>query len=245
MSNADESSYYEIALTNRQVVVAFVILLVCVLTAFFGGVWVGKGQPSMAAGDPSKVEGPTEVAALADEREAPEEFEFFTRDGDRPKPVTRPNLGKIANDPNPDTTLAQDLGVETSEAPVRKDPSEAESAAKVAEVPVRVTPTKAPQVEPTPAPIKPPETNSESTVDTDVGPFVIQVFSSRDEIQARRLLTRLQANGFQAVLSPVEVGSDAMYRVRIGPFDQRPQAEAVAARARKELQVDTWITSPE
>ncbi|MBZ0111539.1 MAG: SPOR domain-containing protein, partial [Thermoanaerobaculia bacterium] len=103
-------------------------------------------------------------------------------------------------------------------------------------------PTK---VEPTPPLAKPTATPSEITPDADVGPFVIQVFSSRDEIQARRLLTRLQANGFQAILSPVKVGSDTMYRVRIGPFDQRPQAEAVAARARKELQVDTWITSPE
>ena len=30
-----EPSYYEIALTNRQVVVAFVILLACLLAAFF------------------------------------------------------------------------------------------------------------------------------------------------------------------------------------------------------------------
>ena len=38
-----EPSYYEIALTNRQVVVAFVILLACLLAAFFSGVWIGRG----------------------------------------------------------------------------------------------------------------------------------------------------------------------------------------------------------
>src|SRR5436305_10310243 len=38
-----EPSYYEIALTNRQVVVAFVILLGCLLAAFFSGVWIGRG----------------------------------------------------------------------------------------------------------------------------------------------------------------------------------------------------------
>jgi cell division septation protein DedD len=207
----------------------------------------------MATGDPSRVEGPTEVAALADEREAPEEFEFFTREGERPKSATRPDLGKIASEPNPDTTLAQDLGVEDSEAPVKTDPPNAEptqettqestrTAAKPTEPPVQESPVR---VEPTPPAANPAATGSEGATDSDVGPFVIQVFSSRDEIQARRLLTRLQANGFQAILSPVEVGSDTMYRVRIGPFDQRPQAEAVASRARKELQVDTWITSPE
>ena len=39
-----EPSYYEIALTNRQVLIAFVILLVCLVAAFLSGVWVGRGD---------------------------------------------------------------------------------------------------------------------------------------------------------------------------------------------------------
>lgn len=42
LSQPHEPSYYEIALTNRQVVVAFVILLVCVVAAFLSGVWIGR-----------------------------------------------------------------------------------------------------------------------------------------------------------------------------------------------------------
>ena len=42
MSQSHEPSYYEIALTNRQVLVVFVVLLVCIVAAFFSGVWVGQ-----------------------------------------------------------------------------------------------------------------------------------------------------------------------------------------------------------
>jgi cell division septation protein DedD len=42
VSNSHEPSYYEIALTNRQVVVAFVILLTCLVAAFLSGVWIGR-----------------------------------------------------------------------------------------------------------------------------------------------------------------------------------------------------------
>ena len=49
MSDSHEPSYYEIALTNRQVIVAFVILLVCLIAAFFSGVWVGRESGFRAA----------------------------------------------------------------------------------------------------------------------------------------------------------------------------------------------------
>jgi len=48
VSGSHEPSYYEIALTNRQVVVAFVILLTCVVAAFFSGVWIGRESAARA-----------------------------------------------------------------------------------------------------------------------------------------------------------------------------------------------------
>lgn len=49
MAETHEPSYYEIALTNRQVVVAFVILLTCLVAAFFSGVWIGREATARAA----------------------------------------------------------------------------------------------------------------------------------------------------------------------------------------------------
>ncbi len=84
VSGPHEPSYYEIALTNRQVVVAFVILLVCVVAAFLSGVWIGRESAaraqeklallSRAAGAPGD--------AAAGDKEKPEgqalqEFKFF------------------------------------------------------------------------------------------------------------------------------------------------------------------------
>ena len=48
MSVDHESSYYEIALTNRQVLTIFVVLLTCLVAAFLSGVWVGRGDDSRA-----------------------------------------------------------------------------------------------------------------------------------------------------------------------------------------------------
>jgi cell division septation protein DedD len=65
------------------------------------------------------------------------------------------------------------------------------------------------------------------------------VFSSKDELQARRLETRMRAAGLKAFVSP----AGPMFRVRIGPFTARSDADAAAAKARREFRVDTWITA--
>jgi DedD protein len=51
VSNSHEPSYYEIALTNRQVIVAFVLLLVCLIAAFFSGVWIGRESTARLAAE--------------------------------------------------------------------------------------------------------------------------------------------------------------------------------------------------
>jgi cell division protein FtsN len=61
-SHDHEPSYYEVALTNRQVVIGFVALLACVFTAFLAGVWLGRDAAPEAAEQvaeaaPSGVEG--------------------------------------------------------------------------------------------------------------------------------------------------------------------------------------------
>ncbi|HYX23768.1 MAG TPA: SPOR domain-containing protein, partial [Thermoanaerobaculia bacterium] len=74
------------------------------------------------------------------------------------------------------------------------------------------------------------------------GAVVIQVFSSQDRPQADSIRKRLLKGGQKAFLSPVDVAGHTMYRVRIGPFSSRPDAQKVAERVRKTYKLDTWVT---
>ena len=72
---------------------------------------------------------------------------------------------------------------------------------------------------------------------------MIQVFSSNDQAQAAGLVERLRAAGYRAFLSPVEVDGRTMYRVRVGPFSNRQEAETEAEKVKREFKLDTWITT--
>lgn len=249
-----EPSYYEIALTNRQVVVAFVILLVCLLTAFFSGVWLGRAgtlreQAKLAANLPAPAETPVD----AEGREL-RELEFFQEES--------ADRGPAAQDPveKPpaavDSRLVEDLGeaapsvtpAPPSPVPVPEvlDPAERrrrrreERAALEGSGPARPSPPPAPVV-PESEPARAASPAPQAPV-IPAGRQVIQVLSSPEREKAEQTVTRLKNGGLQAFLSPVEVGGHTMYRVRVGPFASREAANKVAERIRKEYRLDTWVT---
>lgn len=216
MSQSHEPSYYEIALTNRQVLVVFVVLLICVVAAFFSGVWVGQREAPSPVVRQAQAGG-EDANAEIEEGAAVGELRFFS--DDQTPAEEGPSLAEIADRPQPETTLLEDLGGAEGEAEESAAP-ETEAQTQVASQPNPVPPAGAPAA----------------------GGYVIQVFSSADEVQARNLLRQLTDGGYPAFLSPVEVGSQTMVRVRIGPFTQLANAETVADRIQREFKLDTWVT---
>ena len=105
------------------------------------------------------------------------------------------------------------------------------------------TPTvKAPSKKPRASPVaQVTDTTAEADIPAD-GPSVIQVFSSKDQIQADRLVNKLVNGGFPAFAISEDLEGSTVYRVRIGPYDDRRRAEQVAVLVRKSFKVDTWIT---
>jgi DedD protein len=250
VSDSHEPSYYEIALTNRQVIVAFVILLVCLIAAFFSGVWVGRESGFRAAEQMARNTPPAEE----EEKEGRnlEELEFFEsgqKTTTAPEPAATP---APAPEPPADegSTLAEDMGSaepatadqpgeETDRKSRREKRREREAAAeerrRQAEEARKPAPAPTPAIPRTtaPAPAEPAR---------KAGQVVIQVFSSPEKDQAERIRTQLARGGQRAFLSPVEVAGRTMYRVRIGPFDSRGDAQKVAEQVRKGYKLDTWVT---
>lgn len=238
MSTSHEPSYYEIALTNRQVLVAFVILLVCLVVAFLSGAWIGRD----AIGSERA---PVEMAASQKAAEEAQfgELNFFLEDArgggsseETKEPTAkRPSVAEIAEEASPETTLVDDLN--GREAKRAESPSAAPQRA-----PDPVPPAPRPTVqEPAELQAAPLERGSADAVAAG-GSFVIQVFSTADRVQAERVVGDLTKSGFDSFLSPVEVSNRTMFRVRVGPFPDRARADEVAAEVRRRHRLDTWVT---
>lgn len=218
-----EPSYYEIALTGRQVLVAFVVLLVCLVAAFFSGVWVGSG-----GGDDE--ERPAEIAREESDGEEPlQELSFFEEE-----PMNRPrDLEDVAREPRADTTLLEDVDGRDAGRDEAAEPEPAQPPDETADAPPPAT--REPER-------SRPEPRGNPSGALSTGDVVIQVFSSAEEPKAREVLARLEENGFRAFLSPLADGGRTLYRVRVGPFERRSDAEATAERLRRALGMETWIT---
>lgn len=237
MSDSHEPSYYEIALTNRQVVVAFVILLVCLIASFFSGVWVGResgfrNADQMAASTPPAEEEKKEGQNL-------EELEFFGSEQKTASPEPAP--APAPPPPDEGSTLAEDVGSEEA-VPEAEPESPRERRRREREEQQRQAAARRAQEEPA-APARPERAKPVSAEPArTAGQVVIQVFSSPEREQAERIRGQLSRGGQRAFLSPVEVGGRTMYRVRIGPFDSRSEAQKVAEQVRKGYKLDTWVT---
>lgn len=239
MSTHEEPSYYEIALTNRQVLVGFVAILTCVLIAFLSGVWLGRqGADSPASAVEVAAAEPEDLAEL-------EELKFFSEGAEGAEDTgaasdsagggQRPDLGRILEKPRSDTTLAQDVGATPAPPPPAASPPP----------PAPVPPPPAVEAPPpSPAPVTPsppPPTRPAPTAADEM--VVVQVFSTRDAPQADKVLTQLKEAGYPAFSFAVEVDGQKMYRVRIGPYAARSEAEKAADAVRRTYKYDTWITA--
>jgi DedD protein len=263
MAESHEPSYYEIALTNRQVIVAFVLLLGCLLTAFFSGVWIGRESTARSAQDQLVRNEPPPKAAPKEGRSM-DELEFFDRNpkqGEEQTEAAQQTTPPTAPRNGSDTTLLEDFaGRDTPDRSRNPEPAAVEPSDEPAPVPVPAEEetaaerrerrkrqreereAKAEQDKASkPAPAK---TAAKTTPEPSVpkGSVVIQVFSSPDRAQADSIRGRLSGGGQKAYISPIERGGRTMYRVRLGPFKSRDDAQKVADQVRKKYKLDTWVT---
>jgi DedD protein len=272
VAETHEPSYYEIALTNRQVVVAFVILLTCLVAAFFSGVWIGREATARAAQEQIVRNTPPPQDA---EGKNLEELEFFDPKAKKDhkdhkkeasaaggaastgqdaveKPVpgaSSPTQAAPASQPARKTTLADELAGRRTGTPAKREPPQPDTAtpAAAAPTPKRAAPAPAAADEaaeeaPVPAPRKTAKAHDRTPAAAGKGAYVIQVFSSADKTQADRIRAKLAGGGQKAFLSPIERGGRTMYRVRVGPFKSHDDAQKTADKVRKAYRLDTWVT---
>jgi DedD protein len=71
--------------------------------------------------------------------------------------------------------------------------------------------------------------------------FAIQLAALGKREEAEGIVRRLAGKGYSAYLMAPAAGAPAVYRVRVGKFKDRREAESVSARLQKEEQFKPWI----
>lgn len=73
--------------------------------------------------------------------------------------------------------------------------------------------------------------------------FWIQVHSSTDLAKAEEIAARLREAGFPFLIKDSPKQGGILRKIRVGPYGSKDDANSAAARVRREVKLDTWVTN--
>lgn len=215
-----DDGFHEIHLSGKQLVFLFMATTVVSIVIFLCGVQVGRGVPAERTQE--SLNDPLVSASAAPVGAAP---------------VTSSVLP--ADEPPAPPAEADELTYKSrleGEMPARE--SLRPEAAAPAPAPVAAPPAPRVKQASAPAAAAPPRTVAGAA---QPGTWVLQVHALRDQKVANSIVQRLVRKGYPAFLV-ASSGPSSMYRVFVGRYNDRDEAERVAARLTKDEQFKPWIT---
>jgi cell division septation protein DedD len=230
---AQDDYFYEIQLTNKQLVFYFMAGATGLILSFLAGVMVGRG-----------VDAASEVQAarpLVEDRVVTEE------PAARPLPAAEDlSYSQRLESDRVDDSLEKpakpaDAGPRAAASPPSAKP--APGVAGAAPEPAAEKPAPGKSAAPKPAPAKPTPAVKPAAPAKAGGPipgtFTIQVGAFKDRGSAESMVARLKGKGYAAFLAPV--GAEGLFNVRVGSFEARVDAERIQGRLRDEEKFKPFI----
>ncbi len=232
---AQDDYYYEIQLTNKQLVFYFMAGATGLILSFLAGVMVGRGVDSAEAGGPPRAPVQDERLALVEETPRPEatpDLQYARRlEGERrdetlatpaaatPAPVAATPAPVASPTPRP---VATSRPLVTPRPPVATPRPGATP---------RVTRTPRPAPSPRATP-RPTSTARPTAPAVAAGTFSLQVGAFKDRKAADAVVAQLEAKGFPAYVVTPDGAPGGLFNVRVGTYAARADAESVQARLR-------------
>jgi len=229
-----DDGFHEIQLNGKQLVFLFMAATVVSVVIFLCGVLVGRGvraerQAGAVDTAVATIEPAPQAAPVAD-----------TPAGSDPTaaapPPTVDDLSYFKR-LEKQTLPADDLKLSAT-----RSTTPAPTAAQASKAPAPVRQAPAPVAKDPPAPTPVPAVAAATRPAPAGDGYVIQVAAMRDHGDADAMARRLSAKGYDAFVMPPGAATPTMYRVRVGRFKTKREAEAIASRLQKEEQFKPWIT---
>ena len=212
---AQDDYYYEIQLTNKQLVFYFMAGAAGLVLSFLAGVMVGRGVEGSAAGA-------AETRPVVEDRVVAEQSPAPAAGTPAPSDYSYPQ--RLESD-RPEEGLERPGTAGTTPAPTPTPVARAATPAATA----RPAPTPAATLPPPPAPRAGPL--PKALASTASG-FAIQVGAFKDKASADGVVQSLKARGLPAYTMAPAGRSGGLFTVRVGVYRDRADAEAVQERLR-------------
>jgi cell division septation protein DedD len=225
-----DEGFHEIQLNGKQLVFLFMAATVVSVVIFLCGVLVGRGVRSQLGGvaDNASVNSVAETTPTQPATPAP-------------APAAGSDPTTVAPPPPAADELSYFNRLEKQTAPVEQLKPAPDRAAAAVERAAPPAPVKepAPAREPARAPAPAPAAASNEPAGQG---FAVQIAALNVRSEADAIAKRLSSKGYAAyVLTPAN-GTPSVFRVRVGKFNTRREAETVAAKLQKEEQFKPWVT---
>jgi cell division septation protein DedD len=228
-----DDGFHEIQLNGKQLVFLFMATTVVSVVIFLCGVLVGRGVRAERGLDATEL---TELEAGATEplgSRADAALEIKAAEPGAPgagsEELTYPK--RLEAEGNPAETLTNPPAVSEPVKPPAAPPATPVSAPGAAVASLAPKPDAARSTE---------GVTSASNLATRPG-FTIQVAALRERAEAEAIAKRLTSKGYETyIVNPA--GGSNVYRVRVGRYPDRKDAEPVVQRLATEEQFKPWIT---
>jgi cell division protein FtsN len=211
-----EEGFREFQLNGKQLVFMFMAVTASAVVIFLCGVMVGRGVRAPAVGN--------QMQATATAPADP------TAPVDATAPTAATTLPNGAP-PSSQETLTYPDRLEDATPPPEtlEEPASDNTASSVAPS--------------TPAPTagKAPSADLASSEPSGTG-YVVQVAAVRERAEAEGIARRLASKGYHSFITTPGAGAPRVFRVRVGKYSDRREADAVANRLQKEEQFKPWVT---
>jgi cell division septation protein DedD len=241
-TQVQDDGFHEIQLNGKQLVFLFMAATVVSVVIFLCGVLVGRGvkaeRPLPTQTDNGALDAPSPPPSVAPVQTASTDLNVA------PPPVPAEDLTytKRLEENNKKETLKASAARAPATVP---PPPSAQTVEPRADTPAAAVPTPKPVAtakSKEPEVPAPPVAASSSPAPSRGDGYAIQVAALRESGEADTIAKRLVNKGYDAYVLTPPGGTPNVYRVRVGSFKTRRDAEVVASKLQQEEQFKPWIT---
>ena len=245
-AHTQDDGFHEIQLNGKQLVFLFMAATVVSVVIFLCGVLVGRGVRTERGSEAETAElsAPAEPApqqAASPATPTPTGSDPTTAAAAPPAVDDLSYFNRLqSTTPPPEKLKAPERSA--AGPPAGRTTATVPPAGQSASAAAPPTPATVPRAATPPTEQEPARDAATSSAPAGTGGYAVQIAALNLRSEADAIAKKLSAKGYAAYVLNPAAGTPQIYRVRIGKYGSRREAETIATKLEKEEQFKPWVT---